>query len=140
MYFLRANAVAKEPVAGENRSIAVTLIADPAPEAALDVDLTVGESGITCGSSASDDFSMDVITAASANCTTVQFSAGQERATVELQLNPHTGLRTDSNNEIVLTLPNPRTRKDMMATPWTPPATPSRPLLRKSRCQNYRGF
>ena len=107
VYFLRANAVAKEPVAGENRSIAVTLIADPAPEAALDVDLTVGESGITCGSSASDDFSMDVITAASANCTTVQFSAGQERATVELQLNPHTGLRTDSNNEIVLTLPNP---------------------------------
>ena len=24
-----------------------------------------------------------------------------------MQLNPHTGLRTDSNNEIVLTLPNP---------------------------------
>lgn len=107
IYFLKANSLVKEPVSGENRSLSVTLIADPPPSAQLEVSFGVGESGITCGDVATNDFTVNAITAASANCTAAVFNAGQERATLELQLNPQAGLRQANNDEIVLTLDDP---------------------------------
>ena len=83
---------------------------------------------------------MDVITAASANCTTVQFSAGQERATVELQLNPHTGLRTDSNNEIVLSLPNPEDTEGYDGYTVDTARDTLTAFIEEEQVQNYRWF
>ena len=95
LYWLTETSVAKEPIAGESRVLGITVLASQVPENDLTVNYTLG-SETSCGT----DYSLDV------GCTanTVTIPRGQDRATIEVTLNPHTGLRSDSSDEIELTL------------------------------------